>query len=187
MSARSQKLLDADEFLAWADGREGKWELYDGVPAAMSPERARHIRVKGCVYIALSNAIARAGLPCEALTDGMTVRVKADQAFIPDALVVCPEIPPDAMIISNPVIVVEVLSPATAATDHGIKLEGYFSLSSLAHYLILDPDRRVVIHHARGPDGSITTRIRREGRLKLDPPGLEFAVAELLGMPDRAP
>ena len=68
----------------------------------------------------------------------------------------------------------------------GIKLEGYFSLASLAHYLILDPDRRVVIHHARGREGVIETRILREGRLRLDPPGLEVAVAELFASVDTA-
>jgi Uma2 family endonuclease len=186
MSALAPKLLDVDEFLAWADGREGKWELHDGVPAPMSPERSRHVRVKGFVYTALSTAIARAGLPCEALTDGMTIRVKADQAFIPDALVVCPEIPPDEIIISNPIIVVEVLSPTTAGHDYGIKLRGYFSLPSVAHYLIVDADLRFVTHYARGSTGAIVKRILRDGRLRLDPPGLEFAVADLFGDARRA-
>ena len=54
------------------------------------------------------------------------------------------------MEIPNPVIVVEVLSPSTAADDHGVKLDGYFSLRSVEHYLILDSDRRVMIHHKRG-------------------------------------
>jgi Uma2 family endonuclease len=72
-----------------------------------------------------------------------------------------------------------VLSPSSVARDHGVKLEGYFSLPSLAHYLILDADRRVVIHHARGRDGVIETRVLREGRLRLAPPGIEVAVDEL--------
>ena len=81
----------------------------------------------------------------------MTVRITGRTAFEPDALVVCP--PPtdlQTMEIPNPVIVVEVLSPSTAADDHGLKLDGYFSLPSVQHYLILDPDRRVMIHHRRG-------------------------------------
>ena len=82
----------------------------------------------------------------------MTVRISTRTAFEPDALVVCPVPPGDAVEISNPVIVVEVLSPSTAADDHGIKLDGYFSLPSVAHYLIIDPDRRMMIHHKRGAD-----------------------------------
>lgn len=64
--------------------------------------------------------------------DGMTVRVAVRTALEPDALVVGPS-PPDlrGMEISNPVIVVEVLSSSTAADDHGIKLDGYFSRRSV--------------------------------------------------------
>jgi Uma2 family endonuclease len=78
--------------------------------------------------------------------------------------------------IPNPVIVVEVLSPSTAADDHGLKLDGYFSLASVEHYLILDPDRRVMIHHKRAQAGAIETRILRAGVVRFDPPGFEAEV-----------
>jgi len=56
---------------------------------------------------------------------------------------------------------------------------GYFSLPSLAHYLILDPERRVAIHHKRGQGDIIETRILSEGVVRLDPPGNEAPVAEM--------
>jgi Uma2 family endonuclease len=99
-------------------------------------------------------------------------------------LVTCgPRTPPDAIEITDPVIVVEVLSPSTAAVDHGRKLSGYFSLASVQHYLILDPDRRVVIHHKRGSSDAIETRVLSEGAVKLDPPGFEVAVEALFPPP----
>ena len=111
--------------------------------------------------------------------DGATVRVSSRTAFEPDALVYCgPRLPPDTIEIPNPIIVVEVLSEGTAARDHGVKLVGYFSLPSLAHYLILDPERRTAVHHRRGPGDLIETRILTAGALRLDPPGLEFALGE---------
>ena len=76
-------------------------------------------------------------------------------------------------------IVVEVLSEGTAARDHGVKLIGYFSLPSVAHYLILDPERRTAVHHRRGQGDLIETRILTAGPLRLDPPGLELTVDEL--------
>ena len=76
----------------------------------------------------------------------------------------------------NPVVVVEVLSPSTAADDHGLKLDGYFSVMSVEHYLILDPDRRVMIWHKRGTAGAIETRMLRDGLVRLEP-GLEAEVA----------
>jgi Uma2 family endonuclease len=170
----AQSEMDVDAFLAWAEGREGRWELRDGKPILMAPERAAHALTKYAAQKALEAGIIRAGLPCRMFPDGMTVRITSRTAFEPDALVVCP--PPtdlNTMEIPNPVIVVEVLSPSTAADDHGVKLDGYFALPSLAHYLILDADRRVMIWHKRGQAGAIETRVVRDGVIRLDPPGLE--------------
>jgi Uma2 family endonuclease len=178
MSSPARNEMDVDAYLLWAEGRDGRWELRDGQPVLMAPERALHALTKFAAQKALENEITRAGLPCRVFPDGMTVRMNARTAFEPDALVVCP--PPtdlNSMEIANPVIVVEVLSPSTAADDHGVKLDGYFSLASLAHYLILDPDRRVMIHHRRGRAGAIETRVLREGVVILDPPGFEAQVA----------
>jgi Uma2 family endonuclease len=180
MSTAAEKLMTVDEFLGWAEGREGRWELYDGRPIAMSPERLTHVETKAEAWTALRRAVERAGAPCHAVPDGMTVRISARMAFEPDALVYCGErLPPRTIEVPSPVIVVEVLSEGTEARDHGVKLAGYFSLPSLAHYLILDPERRTAIHHKRGQGEVIETRILTSGPLRLDPPGLELAVAEL--------
>lgn len=92
-----------------------------------------------------------------------------------------PRLPPAAIEIPNPVIVVKVLSEGKAARDRGVKLVGYFSLPTVAHYLILDPERRTAVHHRRGQGDLIETRILTAGPLRLDQPGLELTVAELFG------
>ncbi|HJY17125.1 MAG TPA: Uma2 family endonuclease, partial [Xanthobacteraceae bacterium] len=79
----------------------------------------------------------------------------------------------------NPVIVVEVLSPSTRHIDAQIKLAGYFRLSSVMHYLVIDPDKPLVLHHARNADGTILTRIVSDGMIGLDPPGIEIAVGDI--------
>ncbi len=76
-------------------------------------------------------------------------------------------------------IVVEVQSPSTRSVDAGLKLARYFSLASVAHYLMIDPVKRLVIHHRRGAEELIETRIATEGILDLTPPGLTLPVAEL--------
>ena len=173
--------MTVDEFLLWAEDHPGRHELIDGVVHAMSPERAGHARAKSRLHRALDMAVTEAGLPCEAMTDGMTVRVDARTAYEPDALVYCGErLPDDAIEVPAPVIVVEVLSPGTRHTDAGAKLAGYFTLPSVRHYLMVDVDRRVLIHHRR--DGAeILTRILGRGPLSLDPPGLELDVGSLFG------
>ncbi len=180
MSNAAEKLMSVDDFLTWAEGRDGRWELQDGRLVAMAPERAAHLEAKALAWRSLQQAIERAKAPCQALPDGATVRISSHTAFEPDALVYCGErLPPDAIIIPSPVVVVEVLSEGTARRDHGVKLSGYFSLASVAHYLIVDPEGRTAIHHRRGHGDAIETRILTEGALRLDPPGLEIRVEDL--------
>ena len=112
----------------------------------------------------------------------MTVRVEARSAFEPDALVYYGQkVATSVLEIPNPVIVVEVLSPSMRHIDVSKKLAGYFRLPSVAHYLIVDPTERLVLHHARGSNDTILTHIVREGVIRLDPPGLEVALADVYG------
>ncbi len=74
---------------------------------------------------------------------------------------------------------IEVVSPSTASCDQGVKLAGYFSLPSVAHYLLLSLKPRMVVHHKRGQGDLIETRLFREGVLRLDPPGLEIEARDL--------
>lgn len=181
MSEASLHPMTVEEFLLWAEDRPGRHELVGGRVCAMAPERAGHARAKIKAQRALEDAIALAGLPCEAMGDGMTVRVDAATAYEPDALVYCGErLPPGATLVPAPAVVVEVLSPSTGFYDRHGKLAGYFAVPSIRHYLIVDIDRRMVIHHAR--DGEeILTRLLPSGPLRLDPPGLGLRVEDLLG------
>ena len=180
MVAQPKPRMTVDEFLVWAESQPGRYELVDGEVFGMSPERVRHAEVKASAYLALRSALSRSKLPCRALPDGMSVRIDRATVFEPDALVYCgARADPDAIEITDPLIVVEVLSPSTAAVDSGRKFAGYFGLISVAHYLMIDPVKRLVIHHRRGADGLIVTRISSDGTLDLTPPGLVLPVAEL--------
>jgi hypothetical protein len=51
---------------------------------------------------------------------------------------------------------------------------------SIQHYLIVNPVKKVVIHHARAQGSDISTRIASSGEIDLTPPGMTVPVAELL-------
>ncbi len=143
-----------------------------------APERGAHLRMKAAVYKALERAIADAGVACQALPDGATVET-GDSDYEPDALVNCgTPMDDDAVAAPNPVVIVEVLSPGTEATDTGGKLADYFTVPSVHHYLIVHPTRRTVTHHRRTPAG-IETRIIVNGPIAMDPPGISISVEEL--------
>jgi Uma2 family endonuclease len=180
MTALTKPRMTVDEFLAWAEGRPGRYELFRGEVYAMSPETAGHADKKGAVYLALLASVRAKRLPCHVFPDGMTVRIDETTLYEPDALVYCGQkLPPSAIEVRNPVVVVEVLSPSTRQFDVAIKLAGYFRLPSVAHYLIVDPTQPLILHHSRGPGDDILTRVITDGTITLDPPGLELAVADI--------
>lgn len=171
--------MTADAFLAWAvdQPKRPRYELVAGELVMMAPERSAHALVKARVWLVLQQAIEAAGLRCIAYPDGMAVRIDDDTVYEPDALVRCGEpLADDEVKVTDPVIVVEVLSPSSRARDTGAKLEDYFRMPSLRHYLIVKTENRTVVHHQRQDDGTIQTRIARSGTLRLDPPGLDATV-----------
>jgi Uma2 family endonuclease len=181
--------MTADEFLAWAEDQlpeAGKFELWDGeVVLRHGPggfeERSEHWEAKTAMVLALHGAIKHAGLPCHVAADGPMVRLSPGRMAKPDVLVYCgPRVPRGVQEVPNPVILVEVLSPSTKKRDHGVKHQGYFTLPSLHHYLIVDPDRRLLIHHRRGATDRIGTEIVTGSRLQLEPPGIDVELTEVL-------
>jgi Uma2 family endonuclease len=180
MTVLAKPRMNVDQFLSWAVGQPGRYELFRGEVYAMSPETVGHSDRKFAVCTALRRAIGERGLSCFAVPDGATVRIDETTAYEPDALVYCGQrVPPSAIEIPNPVIVIEVLYPSTRQFDVSIKLAGYFRLPSVAHYLIVEPTQPLIVHHSRGTGDTILTRVVTEGTIALDPPGLELAVADL--------
>lgn len=173
--------LTVEQYLAWAETQpDGRYELVDGVPVRMSPERNMHALVKGAVYRALRTAVRQAQLDFVVLPDGPTVVIHQHQSREPDVVVQpLATIDWDSVRAESPVILVEVTSPSTMRTDTGDKLLEYFSLSSVQHYLLVHPVHRTVVHHRRTGVQSIATEIVSSGEISLDPPGLIVAVADL--------
>ena len=188
MTDLPKRKMTADEFLAWAEDQlpeAGKFELWDGeVIVRHGPgfeERSEHWEAKAAMVLALHDAIKRAGLPCHVASDGPMVRLSPYTMAKPDVLVYCgPKVPRGVHEVPNPLVLVEVLSPSTRKRDHGVKLNGYFTLPSLSHYLIVDPDPGRQVHHKRGAADAIEPHIVTGPRLRLDPPGLDVDLMEAL-------
>jgi Uma2 family endonuclease len=179
--------MTADEFIAWAMARPETehYELIDGEVIAMAPERIGHARVKFRIVRHLAEALEAARLPCEVLIDRVSLRADPNTVYEPDVMVRCGDpLDPDLVEISDPIIVVEVVSRSSRGADKGAKLDAYFRLPSVQHYVMVNADRRVAVHHRRSGVDAVTTQIIRAGPIELDPPGV---VIEAPFPPERGP
>ena len=120
---------------------EGQWELWSGVPVAMSPSSSRRHQYIGGLIV--SNLIAELRTKncrdCQVLYETDWI-VSADTIFRPDIQVVCGE-DESLYVTSPPVLTVEILSPSTRSKDLMYKREAYETLG-VRYYLVVDPEER---------------------------------------------
>ncbi|MBX3567814.1 MAG: Uma2 family endonuclease [Rhizobiaceae bacterium] len=176
-TAKPLPRMTVDEFLAWSQGREGRYELHDGEVITMRPERLAHVAVKLGVFLAFRSALKTEQTGCTAFGDGVTIKVDRLTAFEPDCTIHCGPVDFNALLVDHPVVVVEVLSPSSRAADLIRKLGRYFEVPSIQHYLIIDTDKRTTIHYRRNGQ-EIACQILGGGVLSLDPPGIDVQIDE---------
>lgn len=178
MNIAVASLMTAEAFVHWSENNAGRHERIDGMVVTMDAARAIYATVKLHVAIALKEAVGRAQIAAEVFGDGMAVRISGTTVHDPDALVrLGVRLDPSAVVVSDPVIVIEVLSPSTGPIDTKIKLVNYFMFPSVAHYLVVNAQEQIVQHYRRSDAGDPVMTLVRQGTLQLDPPGLSIDVA----------
>ena len=151
--AAVQLPLSAAAFLAWDATQTLRHEFVRGEVFAMAGAGEAHVTVSGNVYALLRQHLK--GTPCRTFITDMKLRVEAaDALFYPDVFVTCSATDAaDPMVKREPVLLVEVLSPATAAFDRGDKFAAYRLLPSLREYLLIDPASRRCDLYRLGAEG----------------------------------
>lgn len=158
-----------EEYLAYERDSELKHEFEDGEIFAMAGGSPRHSALASRVSAALENTRPSG---CTAFQSDMRLRVLATgRATYPDASMVCGAIELDGAdrsgtTITNPTLLVEVLSPSTEEVDRGSKWRDYQLIPSLREYVLVSQEPRVEIYR-RLASGTWEYFDVREGVVKL--------------------
>jgi Uma2 family endonuclease len=135
--------FDFEAYMAWEETQEERHEYVAGEVFGMSGGSDAHYTIAGNVFGSLRTALR--GSACRAFIAGMKVYIAAaDAALYPDVFVTCDarDRGDDARHAkSHPRLIVEVLSPSTAAWDRGRKFELYQQIPELQEYLLIEQDR----------------------------------------------
>ena len=151
--AALQLPMTAEEFLAWDETQPERFEFVRGEIFAMTGAAEGHVTVTLNVAMALRQHLR--GTPCRTFMLDMKLRVQAaDAYFYPDVMVTCsPADKGQPLIKSEPLLLVEVLSPSTASRDRGDKFAAYRLLPSLLEYVLIDTATRRSDVYRKGTDG----------------------------------
>ena len=134
--------MSLDEFLAWEELQPERHEFYLGETFAMVGGTARHNRV----VLNLAGRIGDHldGTGCQVFAENMKVQI-AEGVLYPDLMVTCGKaLAGDEQTISDPTLIIEVLSPSTPGYDKRDKFILYRSMTSLREYALIDPSKRQV-------------------------------------------
>jgi len=128
------KSMSLDEFLAWEERQELKWE-YDGfAPRAMTGGTSAHALIQANLVAHVHFGLR--GFPCRIFASELKVRTQSTIRY-PDALVVCSKIDARTTYTTDATVVFEVLSKSSAVFDLGVKSVEYRTLPSLKRYVVL--------------------------------------------------
>jgi Uma2 family endonuclease len=155
MMPASRKITYA-EYLALEEASvDVKHELIAGEVVAMSGGSPEHGALAMAFGALLQNALR--GRPCRVFSSDVRVRVAATGlAAYPDVSVVCGKLETDAEdvnALTNPVLLVEVLSDSTEARDRGVKAAHYRHIPSLREYVLVSQREPHVEVHRRNEAG----------------------------------
>jgi len=148
--------MTEEQYLALDEATDGNYELYNGYVIMLSPPSSAYddhpiIDMAGgsvthsalCARLAsLIDQVLRDG-PCLVHTSDVKVKMTSPRHYFhPDVSVACDN--ESGQILNNPVVVIEVLSPATEKRDRGSKLESYKTLLSVQEYVLVGSTSKMV-------------------------------------------
>jgi Uma2 family endonuclease len=175
--------MTPEEFLTFERSSDEKHEYYDGVIVAMSGASRAHNTISTNITGLLWQQLK--GKDCENFSSDMRVFVPKTLLYAyPDIVVVCGESQfvdevPDTL--TNPLVLVEILSDSTESYDRGKKFENYRAIDSLQEYVLVSQDRAAIEKYAKHGDGFwlLTDATGFEDSIMLDSIGCALKLADV--------
>ena len=168
--------MSLEAFLAWEQGQELRHE-FDGLrPVAMTGGTAAHARIQRNLAFALHGRLR--GKRCEFLGNDIKV-LTATTSRYPDGLVTCTQPDNEGTSVPEPVVIFEVLSRATASTDHITKNREYASIPSVQRYVMLEQERIGATVFSRSEAGWKGDVLADDAVLAMPEIGIELPLIEL--------
>jgi Uma2 family endonuclease len=156
MPLQPKKYLTPEEYLEIDRKADCKSEYFNGEMFAMGGASARHVLIVTNVVSELRSHLKTS--PCTVYSTDLRVRVSPAGLYTyPDVVVVCNTpsfIDHRNDTLTNPLLIVEVLSEATKNYDRGEKFEQYRGIDSFKEYVLLAQDKYRLEHYVRQADST---------------------------------
>lgn len=174
--------MSVSEFLSWEPGDGRAWQLVDGMPEAMAPANRTHGTLQAQLAAVIGNHLEEQDGPCSAvISPGVIPHVHAGHNVrIPDLAVTCSGYEAEEAALTDPVLVIEILSPSNQS-ETWANVWAYTTIPSVREILVLHTVSIRAELLRRMPDGTWPREpeLVTEGQLRLESIGLSTSLVEL--------
>ena len=166
-----------EQFLAWEDRQELRYEFDGFRPLAMTGGTAAHAAILRNILFSLTGRLR--GQLCQPYGSELKIEV-AGRIRYPDAFVVCTPVPPRSKVVTEPVVVFEVLSNSSVNEDLVVKNAEYRATSSIQRYVILQQtDAGAIVFARKGEDWISEPISGTDAVIYMPEIGIDIPLAEL--------
>ena len=152
--------MPVEQYLALDEATDGKYEYLDGLVFMLRPPSSAYaenalVDMAGgsvahaalCARIATLVNVAVGDSPCMAYSSDARMKLAEKQYLYPDVIISCGQ--EAGSMLTNPIVVIEVLSPTTEKRDRGAKFKAYQALPSVQEYMLIGSEYKAIEVHRR--------------------------------------
>ena len=176
--AQPDQFISEEDYLLLERASRTKHEYYHGRIYAMAGAKEAHNLIAGNVIASLHRQLRQK--PCRVYPSDMRVKImKTGLNTYPDVVVVCgqPQFTDDELdTISNPVVIIEILSPSTERYDRGMKFQHYRTIDTLRDYILIAQNHHHIEHFSRQDTTLWLFQAATEPAVALTIPSIECAL-----------
>ena len=169
--------MSLTQFLKWEERQELRYEFDGTRPIAMVGGTRAHAAIQRNLAFALTGRLR--GKPCQFFGSDLKIKAAENSCRYPDGIVTCTGGENASTIVSDPVVIFEVLSPSTAANDRIVKAREYQATPSVQRYVMLEQDSVNAVVYARSGDAWTHEILVADSILALPEIGVDLPLAEL--------
>jgi Uma2 family endonuclease len=177
--------MTVEQYLALDDATDGKYEYLDGYVFMLRPPSSAyddqalvgmaggsvaHAALCARMAMVLGNALGESS--CLVYSADARLQLAERQYLYPDLLVACGE--QSGTLLTNPTVVIEVLSPTTEKRDRGAKFTSYKALQSLQEYVLIGSEYTSIEVHRREGNFWRQYHYRAGDQVELKSLGIQF-------------
>jgi Uma2 family endonuclease len=158
MQALKLAPISLKDYLAIEQQDDKRYEFHDGYIYAMAGGTLNHGRISGNIYRKVGNSLEQRNASCEPFNSDTKLYIERGKRFVyPDMMVVCGKAEVSSVYkeaVTNPSLIVEVLSESTESYDRGDKFFFYQNIASLKQYVLISQEKVQIEVWTRGEGNS---------------------------------